>query len=146
MLYVAWSDHWQLKLSPSKCSLMQMSSVRFQSVHCDYFVSECKLPVITVVTDLGVTYDDCFKFSAHVDQISCRAALRAKLVLNCFSSRRADILRKAFCAFVRPVLKYASVIWNPLTKHEINKIESVQRRFTKAIFGQRITFLMSSAL
>jgi len=57
--------------------------------------------------------------------------LRAKLILKCFQTRDASILMKAFVTFVRPILEYASFVWNPHYKHEIDKVEAVQRKFTK---------------
>ena len=47
------------------------------------------------------------------------------------------LLTRAFCTFVRPLLEFSSVIWCPYFKNEINKIESVQRSFTKSIFNLR---------
>jgi len=58
-----------------------------------------------------------------------------KLILRCFQSRDAVLLTKAFCVFVRPILEFSSVIWNPLLKRDIVKVESVQRRFTKRLKG-----------
>ena len=65
----------------------------------------------------------------------CKASLRATLILNCFQSREPHLLTRAFCAFVRPILEYCSVIWSPLHKYNINKIEAVQLRFTKKLHG-----------
>jgi len=36
---------------------------------------------------------------------------------------------------VRPLLEYASPVWNPHHKYAVAKIESVQRRFTKRLPG-----------
>jgi len=47
-------------------------------------------------------------------------------------SHGPTILSKAFCVFVRPNLEFSSVIWNPGFKVDIDKIESVQKRFTRA--------------
>ena len=46
-----------------------------------------------------------------------------------------NILMKAFITYVRPLLEYCSQVWSPFTAANINKIEAVQRRFTKHIFG-----------
>jgi hypothetical protein len=45
------------------------------------------------------------------------------------------VLFKAFTVYVRPVLEYCSSVWNPCYYGDINKIESVQRRFTKYLAG-----------
>jgi hypothetical protein len=50
-------------------------------------------------------------------------------------SKDATTLTKAFVTYVRPILEYLSVIWSPYHVYEINKLESVQRRFTKRIVG-----------
>ena len=47
----------------------------------------------------------------------------------------ADILFRAFAVYVRPILEYCSAVWNPGYLCDINKIESVQRRFTKRLKG-----------
>ena len=45
------------------------------------------------------------------------------------------VLVRAFCTYVRPILEYCTPVWSP---HHIgldDKIEKVQRRFTKRIYG-----------
>jgi len=111
------------------------------------YVDGSTLSVVSVVTDLGISYDNHYSFRPHVNSIVSKASLRAKLILKCFVTRDSGILSKAFCAFVRPVLEFSSEIW----KMDIKEIEKVQRRFTKAIFPQlpyneRLTRLRLSTL
>ena len=48
---------------------------------------------------------------------------------------------KAYKTFVRPILEYGSSVWNPYLIADIDKIESVQRNFTKKIcFRSSIPF------
>jgi len=82
-------------------------------------------------TDLGVLYDSHLSFRPHINKIVSKASQKAKLILKCFVSRDPTILSKAFCVFVRPILEFYSVIWNPGFKVDIDKIESVQKRFTR---------------
>jgi len=132
-----WSDHWQLKLSPTKCSVLHVSPLRMRNVSTDfvYHINNTALPSVDSVTDLGVTYNRKLMFRPHIDNIVSKAALRAKLILKCFCSRDPSLLTRAFCTFVRPILEYCSTIWNPCFKGDISKIESVQRRFTKRLSG-----------
>ena len=131
---VSWADHWQLKLSPTKCSVMRIAYGQRSLIDVPvYKIAHYALPVITQCTDLGVSYDTHLSFSAHISRIVSIASGRAKCILKCFSSRDSSLLLRAFCTFVRPLLEFSSIIWSPYYKKNINKLESVQRSFTKAI-------------
>ena len=132
-----WSDHWQLTLSPTKCSILHVSSATKLGANTNhtYHLGSTNLPTVDSITDLGVTYDSRLSFSLHIDKIVTKASLRAKLILNCFQSRDPHLLVNAFCTFVRPILEYCCIVWNPRHKYEIEKIEAIQRRFTKRLRG-----------
>jgi hypothetical protein len=80
-----------------------------------------------------VSYDDRLSFSPHVSKIVVKASCRAKLILKCFRSRDSQLLVRAFCTFVRPLLEFFSIIWTTFSAIDINRIESVQRLFTKTL-------------
>ena len=136
-LVVSWADHWQLRLSPTKCSVMRLNPKRIDTVAPTYTVGGYSLPVSKQCSDLGVSYDEHLSYMSHVNRIVNKAAGRAKCILKCFTSRDSLLLTRAFCTFVRPLLEYSSTIWSPYYKNGINKIEAVQRFFTKAIGNLR---------
>jgi len=45
------------------------------------------------------------------------------------------MLVRAFTVYVRPLLEHDSLTWCPFTVHDIEAVESVQRRFTKRLRG-----------
>ena len=70
---------------------------------------------------------------ASINEVNQR---RARLVLRWMTVsgfKQPDILLRAFAVYVRPILEYCSAVWNPGYLCDINKIESVQRRFTKRL-------------
>ena len=60
---------------------------------------------------------------------------RAYLILKAFHSRDRSLMVKAYSTHVRPMLEYCSPVWSPHTSCQINRIEKVQRSFTKRIAG-----------
>jgi len=71
----------------------------------------------------------------HINDIVSRAHKRALLIHRCFTSRDVNTLLHAYIVYVRPLVEHNSVIWSPITLHDIDAIESVQRRFTKRLPG-----------
>jgi len=65
--------------------------------------------------------------------IITKSLQRVGIFFRVFSSRRFDIVRKTFISYIRPILEYNSNIWNPTHKYLVDKLENVQRQFTKRI-------------
>ena len=80
-----------------------------------YYLHSTKLPTVDDFTDVGVTYDHHFSFSAHFDRIVTKASERARLILMCFSTRDPAVLMMAFNIYVRPILEYTTVVWSPFS-------------------------------
>ena len=57
------------------------------------------------------------------------------MILRSITSRSSDILIPLYKALVRPILEYASVVWCPYLKKDKERIEMVQRHFTKNVEG-----------
>ena len=92
-----------------------------------------KLNTVNIVNI--VIIDGKLRFDKHIANIVSKAHSRAALIRRCFKSRDCRLLFRAFTVFVRPLLEYCSPVWSPHYHCDIEKIESVQRRFTKYIGG-----------
>jgi hypothetical protein len=145
-----WSSLWQLTLSASKCSVL---SIGKNIVEYSYNINGVLLNRVTTMVDLGVTVDSKLTFDDHISHICTTARQRSALILKSFCSRDPFLLFKAFTTYVRPLLEYASCVWNPYTISHITQIESVQKNFTKRLCGltsltymDRLAFLKASSL
>ena len=93
------------------------------------------MPVLDSYKDRGITYNKHLSYTPHVLNITARASRCAKLILTCFTTQNPDVFMKVFIVYVRPMLEFSSTVWNPMTKQNISKVESVQKRFTKRLVG-----------
>jgi len=73
--------------------------------------------------------DSELTFSKHTGNIVARVHARANLIHKCFLSRHVQTLTRTFTVYVGPLLEYGSCVWFQHFMSEIDKIESVQRRF-----------------
>jgi len=127
-----WCKRWQLNASPTKCMILHFGC---KNPLVSYSINNTVLPNVEEVKDLGICVDNCLKFDKHISCIVAKASQRAALILRCFKSRDAILLFRAFAAYVRPILEYCSQVWSPHYSTLINKVECVQRRFTKRLHG-----------
>ena len=55
-------------------------------------------------------------------------------------TKNKEIKTMAYNSLVRPQLEYASAVWSPYTKENINKIEKVQRRAARWVSNDYSTY------
>jgi len=130
-----WSCNWQLQIATEKCFVCTIANRSQNLTRRVYGINNHEFANVNSIRDLGVTIDSHLKFDQHIDLIVHKAMSRAYLILKAFNSRDRSLMVKAYCTYVRPMLEYCSPVWSPHTICQINRIEKVQRFFTKRIAG-----------
>ena len=92
---------------------------------------------ILEVLDLGVHFNSRLNFTNHISIIIAQAKKRLFLLRKSFLSKNLNILilHVGFKTYIIPILEYCSPVWNPHVLTDINRLESVQRVFTKKLLG-----------
>ena len=85
------------------------------------------------VLSFGVTTDSDLSYASHISLIVSKARSRSGIILRSFHSNSISLLRKAFIYFVRPILEYASQVWNQSILKSTTDLENVPRNFTYRI-------------
>jgi len=126
-----WSASWQLTFSVNKCASIIIGN---QTVYpYSYNLHNDIIPAVIDIRDLGVHVDMNLKFNRHVELNAAAARKKIGLLFKCFTTRDPNILLRAYVTYIRPMLEYASTVWNPVYVGQLCKLESVQRIFTKRI-------------
>jgi ribonucleases P/MRP protein subunit RPP40 len=127
---VQWANECQLTININKCSVLSISSAVYSPL---YFINGTAIPCQNSYVDLGVTIDSKLFFEAHINNIVSKARQRISIPFRGFVTRSLYIMRQAFVTYIRPILEYNSVVWNPRLFHRTDLIENVQRNFSKRI-------------
>ena len=61
----------------------------------------------------------------------------ASWALGVFKDRSAEVMLTLYNALIRSRVEFCSPLWNPLDIGNIQKLEDIQRQFTRRIIGQR---------
>ena len=74
-------------------------------------------------------------FKAHINNIIESAKKTSAWVMRTFKARDKLTMMTLYKSLVRPILEYASVLWNPTAKGDIQRIEEIQRSYIRKIRG-----------
>ena len=83
--------------------------------------------------DLGVVVDDKLLFRKHISTKISKANTMIFLIKHTFKHLDAEMFNLLYKSLVRPQLEYASNVWSPTLKMDINSLEKVQRRATRLV-------------
>ena len=83
--------------------------------------------------DIGELIDSKLYFDSHILAAVKRANSRMGVIRRTFLTLNKGKFPLLFKAIVRPHLEYASSVWGPHQKRQIQLLEDVQRRLTKLL-------------
>ena len=126
-----WSKIWQLEIAADKTFFLHFGSGNIVNT---YSIGGCNILRRSDVRDLGLNFDDNLNFSVHVARIASLANNRARQILRVFRSLNVSSYIALYKTYVRPLLEYASEIFNPVSSSLINMLERPQRFFTRIVF------------
>jgi hypothetical protein len=100
-----------------------------------YYMANNPIPSVLKVRDLGVIIGPDLKFREHINAMCKKAGYLSASIYRTFVMRDRKFLVDMFKTYVRPILEYNSPVWSPFYICDIDKIESVQRSYTKRMPG-----------
>uniref|UniRef100_A0A2S2P984 RNA-directed DNA polymerase n=1 Tax=Schizaphis graminum TaxID=13262 RepID=A0A2S2P984_SCHGA len=69
-------------------------------------------------------------FHSHLDNICCKALKMLGFIKRiCNEFKLTSSIKTLYCAYVRSILEYGAVVWDPSTSCGKDQIERVQRKF-----------------
>ena len=135
-LLCARSLSWNLKLNSNKCVVMRFGC-SFEDGGSGYFIGGQELQLVKSHRDLGILVDHQLKFHLHIDTLVGKASRMANQLLRATVCREPKFMVTLFVSHIRPLLDYCSTVWNLGYVGDIEKLEKVQRRWTKQVVGLR---------
>ena len=131
---LSWLKNRQLTISKDKCFSLCLTKPRFKAPQFSFLINSSPISEKSFIKDLGIVICNNLKWSKHIDSIHNKASSRAYQILKCFKTKDIKILLHLFKTYVRPKVEYNSEVWSPHYQKDIEKIESVQRSFTRKAF------------
>ena len=129
-----WENRWMMQFNPDKCEVLTVTNER-KPTQFDYTIHGQTLQKVKNSKYLGLSIDRKLSWNSHIDMISKKAnSVRAFLQRNTKMCPR-HIKDKCYTTYVRPIVEYASSVWDPCTSKYISKLEAIQRRAARYVFS-----------
>ena len=124
-----WENEWCMKFHPDKCNVLRVTN-KTKKTEVSYHLHGHTLELVKSAKYLGLTITNKLQWDQHINNITAKANTGTTLgfLRRDLKIPSIRIKEQAYQTLVRPLVEYASTVWNPYTKTEINKIEAVQRR------------------
>ncbi|CAK1580937.1 unnamed protein product [Parnassius mnemosyne] len=121
----------RIRININKCSFISFTRKK-HPINFEYYISNVKIAKSACVRDLGVHIDCKLTFSDHTEIIKNKAYRSLGFVLR-VSRPFSDIgcLKVLYYAYVRSILEYCSIVWNPQYIIYTQDLEKMQEKFIK---------------
>ena len=136
-----WSNENNMKLNASKCFHMEITFARQPEIPPAISIDATRLQVVSEIKLLGIYIQSDLKWDKHMNEVVKRAngKLYMLRLLKSHGLPRCDLLT-IFQSYVRPVLEYAAPVWHGgITRNQNDKLERIQKRALRIIFGDQYT-------
>ena len=129
-----WEKAWQMEFNPSKCAVLSFTASKSHPEY-NYYIHNEMLARAKEHKYLGVMLSSDFKWSSHINSAANKARQTLGFVKRNTKSMSRSVRDAAYRSLVRPHLEYASVVWDPHTGRDIDRLEGVQRHAARYVIG-----------
>jgi hypothetical protein len=134
-----WERKWQMCFHPEKCIVIRVPGKR-QFHQRSYTLHGHTLDVVDSGKYLGVTINKDLTWTKHINQTIGKASKTLGFLRRNLGRCTTKTKATAYTTLVRPVVEYASPVWDPHQITTTRDIEQVQRRAARfALIATRTT-------
>ena len=134
-----WERAWDMEFNPSKCQVLHITRSK-QPLKTQYTLHDQVLEATDTAKYLGVTISKDLSWNDHISSILSKANSTLGFVKRNVKTSNVKVKEMAYKTLVRPQVEYASPVWSPHTKENIDKIEMTQRRAARWVKNKFSTY------
>lgn len=128
-----WSRQWLVNFNPNKTEIMIFpSSVTFRPT---LYFNNTKLDFAEHHKHLGLTLSSDLKWHEHIHNITVSATKVLSSMRAVKYKLKRNTINQIYISYMRPILEYASVVWDGCTEYEKRSLELLQFEAARVVTG-----------
>ena len=131
----SWAKDNNMEFNGSKFEVLRYGYNEDLKHSTNYLTPEAEdvIDVKNVLRDLGVIVNSEGTFKDHIDMVCSKVNQKAGWVLRTFKCRTTSFMKQIWKSLVQGNIDYCSQLYQPLQSGDLQRIENLQKVFTKKI-------------
>ena len=130
----AWAKKWLITFNPQKTEVMLISNT-FIDQNFELVMDDTVLEIVDIHKHLGVMLSSNNRWTNHIDSIIKSASKQISYLRKLKYQFPKSTLNKLYCTYIRPLLEYASEVWDGCTLADSVRLERVQLNAARIVTG-----------
>ena len=128
-----WAERWLVSFNPSKTVGMLFTTKNVSPPNLLF--NDFQIQFVDSRKHLGLTLSSNAKWAEHIKNISKSASKLLGIMRNLKFIVKRDSLQQIYISLLRPLLEYASIVWDNCTSREKETIEKIQIEAARLVTG-----------
>ena len=122
-----WEERWSMEFHPQKCSTLSAKKSD-SKLTPSYVLHDHIIENVDNTKYLGVTIQSNFKWNGHIENTYKKANKTLGFLRRNLKIGNKKTKATAYKTLIRPILEYASPVWDPHQTDEVETLNKIQRR------------------
>jgi len=122
-----------MEFNPKKCKFIRITNKKKPIVH-NYYIESVPINQVSHTKYLGVMIASNLSWNEHIQRITNKAKQVNNFLYRNLCQCPTHIKSNCYKIMVRPIIEYASSVWDLYTFTNTSKLESIQRRAARFCF------------
>jgi len=129
-----WSNRWLLKLNPTKTEIIIFN---INGIECNltFNFDQTTIDPVHTHTHLGIVFSSDCKWTKHIEKLIGSASKQLNVLRKLKYRLNRNYLEEIYLTFIRPVLEYASEVWDNCGQINSDRLEKVQLEAVRIVTG-----------
>lgn len=138
---MTWSTEWLLDFPLEKTAITLIQQHHLKN--CYHHIGNFHLQINLYTWLRRCAISNKLRFDEYVEKIVAAVYAKSNSILRAFQTRNIVALLRLFCIYIRPLLEHCTLLYSPAKQSIIIRIEGVQKKIRKQVFGRNRLFDVS---